>query len=134
MAELDLALLAEYAKVDQVGLLTIVGGGFDRLQVSTVGQGTMQQLYTVLRFRLSESEPPAPFEVKIRPADASYEIGLTGSATKNPGARPVDGYVHFAIAVGMFVPLPVAGRYVVEVQLDGESVRELPFVVEISQR
>lgn len=39
MASLDYALLAEYARVDASGLLTVVGGSFDRVTVSVEDQG-----------------------------------------------------------------------------------------------
>lgn len=60
MATLDYALLAEYARIDPAGLVTIVGGSFDRVQASS-SRGS-QQTYVVMRVLLDESEEEAAFE------------------------------------------------------------------------
>ncbi|MGH4008373.1 MAG: hypothetical protein ACRDTH_09525 [Pseudonocardiaceae bacterium] len=52
------------ARVDQAGLITIVGGGFDRVRVPD--PGGMQQVFVAMRIVLDEREPDVPFEVKGR--------------------------------------------------------------------
>ena len=131
MASLDFVLLAEYARVDQAGLITIVGGGFDRVRVPT--QGGMQQVFVTMRIVLDEGEPDVPFEVKAQSPDNQYEIGVAGTTSHAPGVQPDDGKVNFIAAIGLAVPIQMAGRHLVQILLAGEVVRYLPFVVEIAQ-
>lgn len=91
MATLDYALLAEYARIDPAGLVTIVGGSFDRVQVSSTNG--LQQTYVVMRVLLDESEEAASFEVSIEPPTKAYVLKVAGTAARNPGAVPVDGRV-----------------------------------------
>lgn len=127
MAKLDYAVLAEYARIDAGGLVTIVGGSFDRVQAPTAGG--VQQMYVALRVLLGEGDGDVPFDVKVIAPAGQYEIGLSGVAGRGDGAEPTDGFHAFVAAVGVGAPLPVAGRYVVQILLQGEVVRELPFVV-----
>jgi hypothetical protein len=41
--------------------------------------------------------------------------------------------VNFIAAIGLAVPIQMAGRHLVQILLAGEVVRHLPFVVEITQ-
>jgi hypothetical protein len=128
VATLDYALLAEYARVDAAGLLTVVGGSFDRVQA---GNSTAaQQLFVALRVLLDESEQPSDFEITVRPPSGQFSIGISGQAAPNAAAVPVDGTVAVVITVGVLVPLPEVGRYVVSVTLAGREQRELGFIVE----
>lgn len=47
MATLAYALLAEYARIDLAGLVTIVGGSFDRIQATNTSGA--QQTYVLMR-------------------------------------------------------------------------------------
>jgi hypothetical protein len=128
MAKLDYALLAEYARVDPSGLLTTVGASFDRVRARNAAAG--QQIFVALRVLLDASETTVDFEISVRPPSGGFTIGLSGQATRNPDAVPVDGRVGVVVTVGVLVPLPESGRYLVTVTLaDGER-REIPFIVE----
>lgn len=128
MATLDYALLAEFARVDAAGLLTVVGASFDRLQAP--GPGTGQQMAVVLRVLLDEDEPAADFQVNIEPPNFQFTISFTGTAERNDLAVPVDGHIAVSLALDVTVPLLAAGRYVVSVSLGETVVKRLPFVVE----
>jgi hypothetical protein len=131
VATLDYAVLAEYARIDSAGLITIVGGGFDRVRVS--GESGVQQLFVALRILTSGDEDRVPFEVKVRAPGGQYEIVFAGVTERAPSATPSSsGTFSFTAAVGMAAPLPVAGEYVVDVLLAGDTVRSLPFVVTMS--
>ncbi|GLZ41217.1 hypothetical protein [Actinokineospora sp. NBRC 105648] len=54
MASLDFAMLAEFAELDSAGLLTVVGGGFDRIEVRS--PGLVQQVHLVMRFELGQGK------------------------------------------------------------------------------
>ena len=131
MASLDFALLAEYARVDQAGLITIVGGGFDRVRVPD--QGGVQQVFVAMRIVLEEHEADVPFEVKAQSPENRYEIGVAGTTHRARGVQPADGKINFIAAVGLAVPIQMVGRYQVQIVLAGEVVRHLPFVVELTQ-
>ncbi|MGH3764907.1 MAG: DUF6941 family protein [Pseudonocardiaceae bacterium] len=96
MVSLDFALLAEYARVDPAGLVTIVGGGFDRVHAPAAG--AVQQMFVAVRFVLDEDEPAVPFEVKIQTSGDQYEIGIAGVATRAPAVQPIEGKVNFVAA------------------------------------
>lgn len=130
MATLDYALLAEYARIDPAGLVTIVGGSFDRVQVTSTSGG--QQTYVVMRVLLDESEETASFEVSVEPPNKAYALRLAGTAARNPAAAPVDGLVGVTVTIGLMVPIVAAGRYVARVSLAGRPVQDLPFVVDIA--
>jgi hypothetical protein len=127
MAALDFAMLAEYARIDSAGLITIVGGGFDRVRVE--GDHGVQQMAVAMRILLSADEDRLPFEVKVQAPEQEYEIVVGGSTERSANAKPVDGHYSFVAAVGITVPLATAGEYVVEIILAGDTVRRLPFVV-----
>ncbi len=122
VATLDYALLAEYARIDPAGLVTIVGGSFDRVQ--TTSTSGVQQTYVVMRVLLDESEEAASFEVSVEPPNMAYAMQLAGTAVRNPAAVPVDGRIGVTLTIGLMVPIVVAGRYVVRVSLEGQPVKE----------
>jgi hypothetical protein len=130
MATLDYALLAEYARIDPAGLVTIVGGSFDRVQATSTSGA--HQTYVVMRVLLDESEGAASFEVSVEPPNRAYALQLTGTAARNPAAVPVDGRVGVTLTIGFMVPIVVAGRYVARVSVEGQPVQDLPFVVDIA--
>ncbi|HVE96625.1 MAG TPA: hypothetical protein VNA67_06535 [Pseudonocardiaceae bacterium] len=130
MATLDYALLAEYARIDPAGLVTIVGGSFDRVQ--TASTSGVQQTYVVMRVFLEESEEAASFEVSVEPPNMAYAMQLAGTAVRNPAAVPVDGRVGVTLTIGLMVPIVAAGRYVARVSLEGQPVQDLPFMVDIA--
>lgn len=132
MAELDYAMLAEFARLDASGLLTVVGGNFD--QVATGRSGVVYPCALFLRFRLDQGEDSVSFEVKINGADEPEPIvGVTGSAQISPDAASIDGKYYPQSVVPLGVPLMKAGRYTVAVTVDGEVAREMPFVVTFSE-
>lgn len=126
MASLDYALLAEYARIDQAGLLTVVGGGFDRINASGP---TVHQLFVVVRVLLPEGETNVPFDVQVHTPESESAVTIAGLAARAPGAEPIDGVTNFTAALGMGLMLPAAGRYTVQVTLNGKVVRELPFII-----
>jgi len=121
MATLDYALLAEYARIDPAGMVTIVGGSFDRVQASSTSG--VQQTYVVIRVLLDKSEEAVAFEVSVGPPNKTYARQLAGTAKRNPAAVPVDGRVGVTLAIGLMVPIVAAGRYVVRVSLEGQPVQ-----------
>ena len=54
MPTLDYVIMSEFARIDPSGLVTIVGGSFDRVQAPERGVG--QQLFVTLRALLEEAD------------------------------------------------------------------------------
>lgn len=129
MADLDFALLAEFARVDPAGLLTLVGGGFDRVQAS--GPGLVQQMFVVMRVHLAEDERTVGFEVRVAPpGEEPFKIRVSGVASANPQEVSPSGRHAVVTVVGLGIPINTQGRYVVQVFIAGSLVRELPFAVD----
>lgn len=128
MATLDYALLAEYARVDPLGLLTVVGASFDRIAAQS--PGAAQQVHVAIRVLLDEDESDVEFDIKVEPPGQSFTLGFRGSAVRPDGAVSVDGKVAVVVAVGVAIPLPDVGVYKVIVTLSDEVAKTLRFVVE----
>ncbi|GGU29033.1 DUF6941 family protein [Lentzea flava] len=130
MAELDTAILAEFAKLDQAGLLTMVGGGFDRVRVSS--PGLVHQFFLVLRFRLAEDERSAPFAARVVAPSTGpqFLMGIAGEAVRADDAAAVAGHSYAVSVIGIGIPLMAAGTYTIQVEVGGTVTREVPFEVE----
>jgi len=131
VATLDYVVMSEYARIDPSGLVTIVGGSFDRVQAQQRGAG--QQLFITLRALLEEAETSVSFQVKVRPPTGQFEIAITGQTERQTDALPIDGLVGVVATVGLVVPLLTEGRHEVQVSLDDSQTRILPFVVAFAQ-
>lgn len=133
MADLDFAILAEYARVDPSGLLTVIGGTFERLQIN--GPGLVHQVYLAIRAKLDDSENSVSFQVKVLPPDQTqFQMGITGTANVNPRAQPMSGNKAVLSVVGMGIPINSPGRYTVQVTLEGGARRDLQFIVDFAQQ
>lgn len=130
MATLDYALLAEYARIDPNGLVTVVGGSFDRVRAP--GSGAVQSSYLVIRLLLDDDEQSVSFTVRLDPPDGEYSVQVEGSVEKNELARPVAGKVSITGVVVLPVQVTTAGLYVIRLTLQDGQEREIPFVVELA--
>lgn len=115
---LDFAVLADYALIDQQGKLSIIGI-FQHIWVAafpTVNTRT----HLVLRVRGRRTEIGA-HAIRIRFVDDTGRELLGGEGTVQFG-EPVAGVTELeAGAVLVFdVPLPRAGQYAFEISLDGQ--------------
>jgi hypothetical protein len=131
MAALDYAILAEYARVDSSSLLTVVGGSFDKIQ--TNAPSAAQQIHVALRVLLNEDEDSVGVEVRAVAPSGEPIVGMSTEARRSPDAQPLDGVSNIMIAIGMLAILQSGGRYVVQVLLNGEMAKELPFLVDLGQ-
>jgi len=129
LARLDYALLAEFARVDHGGLLTVVGGGFTQVNVTSLP--AQRQLYVAMRLLLAANEDGAEVTFTVRPPDGRYKINLAGAVERPVNASAIKGEIGVMLATGVGVPLPVDGRYEVQITVNGESSSQLPFVVHV---
>jgi hypothetical protein len=127
VASLEYALLAEFARVDPVGLLTVVGGGFVRAQPPALP--AQLQVYVTFQVSFQEEEEPPSFQVVARPPRGQYEFRMDGQVPRLPGVPAIDGEISVPVAVGMMLPVPDAGKYQVDVTLSDGGSRELRFLV-----
>jgi hypothetical protein len=128
VAELDFAMLAEFARVDPSGLLTIVNGAFDQIEMP--GPGLVQRMALAFRIELEPNETSASFEVKItQPDEGAALLGLSGTSVPNTEGKTPVGKLGVITAVDMGFPVMKPGRYVIQVFVEGELAKQLPFDV-----
>ncbi|WP_156721340.1 DUF6941 family protein [Streptomyces apocyni] len=128
MARLQYFLLAEYARVDAGGLLTVVGAGFDRVAVDALpGQ---LSLGCAARVLLDEGESEAQLSVAVRPPQGR---GLAIASTVRPpvDAKPHLGHVGVIFAATFGLPVVAEGLYTFEVTVNGEERQDASFTVEL---
>lgn len=121
---LDFAVLADYALIDQQGKLSIIGI-FQHVWVSafpTVNART----HLVLRVKGRRTEIGS-HSIRIRFVDDAGQELLGGEGTVQFG-EPVAGVTELeAGAVLVFdIPLPRAGQYAFEISLDGQISTRVP--------
>jgi hypothetical protein len=124
-------MLAEFARLDSAGLLTMVGGGFDRIEVGSLG--LVHQVFLVLRFNLAAEETSAAFGVQVvSPGEPAFQLGISGTATMtDTGARTVSGNRDVVSVIGLGLPVSSAGRYSIQVSVNGELTRTVPLEVDL---
>lgn len=136
--KLHFMLLANYAE-DNSGLLYIIGGGWDTLNVrgpiSATPGGPVAMIQGTLVSRLllhtTETGTPHMFAVQVLDEDGNEVAKLEGEmkSDKNPGLPPGwDQGVNLVIPL-TGVPLPRVSRYEVALTVDGIYLGSAPFRV-----
>lgn len=125
LPDLDYAFLAEYAKVEAQGTLTVVGASFTRLRVPTLPAAI--PLAVAGRLRVATGETPVQLRVVFSgPSDASPRIDVETEIPAE-GAEPYDGRLGLLFAIGTNWPIQEYGIFSIEISLDGSLVRTLKF-------
>lgn len=136
--KLDWMGLANYAE-DQGGLLNIIGGGWDTINVQAPTEGAPDNVFTVIRgmlvirmlFHTTETGRDHTFEITVQDADGQTVGNLSGGARvdKTPGLPPGwDQNVNLVLPLTGF-PLPGPGQYTINLQVNGQFVGDRPFRV-----
>jgi hypothetical protein len=129
VAELDFAILAEYARLEPgSGLLTLVGGGFDRVTAQTLPV-VLQAAYAV---RVSLGEPDelgADLVVIVESPREEPVLRVVGRFDKPDDPVVVDGKIGVTTVAPLVMPLQVAGTYRVRLLIDGTEERRHAFEV-----
>jgi hypothetical protein len=125
--QIVLAALADYALIDQSGRLSVVGI-FSHIwirQAPTVHQRT----HLVVRL-VGRRNEIGEHKLKIRFLDPKGQETLGGEGTFTVG-EPVAGVtdVEAGVILAYDLPLPVLGRYTMELSLDGTLMTTLPLSV-----
>ena len=123
MARLDYALIAEHARVDPGGTLSLLGGSFSQLTVGSVPA----QVHLAIAGRVLIEGEEDPISVRVTfggPDDLGFKVNFE-TEIGPPGDDTVEGVppaVTFAVA-GPW-PLPGAGLYAFTLQVEeAEPVR-----------
>ena len=128
--QLDFAVLADYALIDQHGKLSVLGlfqnvwlSGFPAVHPRT---------HLVLRVRGRRTEIGTHM-IRIRFIDEEGVEHLGGEGTVEFGEPPAGVIEVEAGAVLVFdVPLPQAGNYWFEIAIDGEQAARVPLIATLS--
>ncbi len=122
-----LAALADYALIDQAGRLSVVGI-FSHVWVRRV-PAVHPRTHLVVRLVGKRTEI-GEHQLRIRFLDPRGQETLGGEGTFTVGEPPAGVTdVEAGVILAYDLPLPVAGRYTMELRLDGAVVTTLPLSV-----
>jgi hypothetical protein len=131
VAELDYAVLADYARVDGDGTLTVVGA--HRTVVTVPALPAQQVLAVAGRVWMGRREPSA--RLTLGALTPHGDVGVVADWPLDPGPEQAEGSgrssASFAVAV--VAPVAVAGGYALVLSVNGEVVRHLAFSVVCDQ-
>jgi hypothetical protein len=124
MAELDYALLADYAQIEG-GKLSVLGGSYTHAESSNKG---LWLLTVAGRVRTSVDEGPVSLGIRIVAAGGvEYTSNFVLDANE-ANARPYgDGRVGILFASSSALPIVTAGLWEIFVSLDDVECRRLAF-------
>lgn len=125
-ARLDYALLAESARLEPGGTVSLWGGSFSRIVVP--GFPTQVPLAIVGRVLLGSQEGPLTLQIKINGPDDLYRVTLDtevgGSGEQMEGVEPAA-----TVVASVLLPIPVEGLYVLEAGLPDRDPKVMKFRV-----
>ena len=122
-----LAALADYALIDQAGRLSVVGI-FSHVWVRRV-PAVHPRTHLVVRLVGKRTEI-GEHQLRIRFLDPRGQETLGGEGTFTVGEPPAGVTdVEAGVILAYDLPLPVTGRYTMELSLDGAVVTTLPLSV-----
>ena len=122
-----LAALADYALIDQAGRLSVVGI-FSHVWVRRV-PAVHPRTHLVVRLVGKRTEI-GEHQLRIRFLDPRGQETLGGEGTFTVGEPPAGVTdVEAGVILAYDLPLPVTGRYTMELTLDGNVVTTLPLSV-----
>ena len=123
MADLDFALLADYAAVEH-GKLNILGGCYTHVRQDQPGT---HETYVAGRIRTTGNEAQISLGVSVAAPHNLYQI-TTESPVPAPEGPTYDGsHKSLVFAARLAVPLVKSGRYEVTLSINAEPVRTLVF-------
>jgi hypothetical protein len=136
--KVDLMMLANHAE-DHSGLLTIVGGSWDSVNVAAPIQGAPDNVFAVMQgtlvmrllFHPTETNRSHRFEVRISDADGAEIAKLEDEVMvmRLEDLPPAwDQGVNLVIQL-TGLPLPAPGLYVITLNVDGQFMADRPFRV-----
>ena len=129
MAELEFAILAEYARLEPgSGLLTLAGGGFDRVTAPTLPV-VLQVAYAVRVSLGAQDELGADLVVVVESPHEEPILRVVGHFDKPDNPVIVDGKIGVTTVAPLVMLLQAAGTYRVRLLVDGTEERARAFEV-----
>lgn len=136
--KLDWMALANYAE-DQGGLLYVIGGGWDTINVQAPLEGAPEGVFAVIQgflvvrllFHQTETDREHTFRINVVDADGA-ELGAVdgGMRVDRIKGLPPTWYQNVNIVVPLAgFPLPREGNYLINLQVDEQYVGDRPFRV-----
>ncbi len=126
MAEIEYAMLAQFASVAEDGSLTVVGG--HRAVFEVAGVPGQHVLCVAGRVLLARREPPPTLSLGARTPDGDVPVVArwpleVHDVPMEGGRRPA------AFAATLVAPAPAQGEYALTLMINDDLVRTLPFTV-----
>jgi hypothetical protein len=116
VARWDYLMLAESARVEPGGSVSLLGGSFSRLMVPSLPVQT--SLAVVGRAFMDPGEGPAPVVIRMIGPDDTYRISAETLLDANTGGEPVEGIgLNIVFAMSLLAPLVKEGVYTVEAEI-----------------
>ncbi|MDY7100978.1 MAG: hypothetical protein S0880_07300 [Actinomycetota bacterium] len=129
MADLDFAILADYARVEN-GLGYLIAGGLDRIRVAEVPRTQNVGLLMRLLFTLGEADRTHRLEVIVLDADGTRLREVGASVTPRVPLDHTPGRkLQMMSSINFGIPIPSYGSYSIEVVLDNVSIKTIPIDV-----
>ena len=129
MAELDYAFIADFAKVEPNGTLTVNSASWTSLRTPVLP--VARRLAIAGRIRAHVDESPVALQIVFSAPDQAFNIGTEALLSPGPDARPYgDGKIGHLFALDWQVLLPSVGLYTINITINGEHARRLAFDVE----
>ena len=126
MAELDYALVAEYAKVD-AGKLNIIGGGYTELTLDGLPHSGV--VAVAGRIRAPSDTETITLEVTFEPPGGGANIRVSGIVEANEATHRYKDRIGILFALNQVLTFLEPGLCRIEIVLDGKSVKSLYFDV-----
>lgn len=126
MAELDYALVAEYAKVD-AGKLNIIGGGYTELTLDELPHSGV--VAVAGRIRAPKDTESITLEVAFEPPGGGASIRVSGIVEANEATHRYRDRIGILFALNQVLTFLEPGLCRIEIVLDGVSVKKLFFDV-----
>lgn len=129
MSNLDLAFIADYARAKS-GVIDALSLGYDTLHVP--GLPASHQTFVTLRIFLDRLDCQSTHRVEIivqsTDGDRIAEV-LFNLEAQWPAAAPILGQVAVQAVIPLLIPLSSFGGHSVEIAMDGEHLKTIPFAV-----
>lgn len=123
LPDLDYAFLAEYAKVEPHGTLTVVGASFTKVHVMQLPASPA--VYVAGRLRAKEGAPPVPLGLTVSgPGPQSPTLELHTEMLV-AGPDPYEGRLGLLFALGITLPVMEFGIYTFTLSINGTAARSL---------
>lgn len=125
LPSLDYAFLADFARVDPNGTLTVVGASFTMLQVEALPVG---HLFSIAgRVRIADGSGPVALTAEVAGPEGSPRIGVQTELRQGDHAVVYQGRVGVVFCLTTIYPIGREGLYTVTLSLEGRPVRHLAF-------